>query len=188
LNSQSPSVLARQTDAPPTLWLAGYGAWPVATRAERLIGSLRAHHVTCLVDVRLNPCASDVKPGRYGPKPWTLQSSGAGIDGLLASAGIAYEWIVELGNPQRHDRAMAVLREHLADPERRWPVHRGLDRLAELATRPGEVIALLCACADYRSCHRTLIARALLARLAKEPWQVRDLRHGESVTSAACSM
>ena len=146
-----------------TLWIVGYGGWPVSVRAGRLVEALSGRGVTRLVDVRLNPSASDVKPGRYGPKPWTLQAGRAGIVGLLGDGGIAYEWLVELGNPQRHDPSMAVLRDHLADPDGGWPVHRGLERLAELVRRPGEVVALLCACADYRTCHRTVIARALAA-------------------------
>src|SRR3954451_3805501 len=145
----------------PTLWLVGSGRWPVAHRAGRLVESLSGRGVTRLVDVRLNPCASDVRPGRYGPKSWTLQAGGQGIAGLLTCSGIAYEWLAELGNPQRHDPEMAVLREHIADVDGGWPVHRGLARLADLVRRPGEVIALLCACADDRVCHRTVIARAL---------------------------
>ena len=127
----------------PTLWIVGYGAWPVSVRAERLVAALARRGVTRLVDVRLNPTPSSVKPGPYGPKPWTLQAGRSGIVGLLGAAGIAYEWLVELGNPQRQDPAMAVLREHLADPYSGWPVHRGLERLAALVRRPEEAVALL---------------------------------------------
>jgi hypothetical protein len=148
-------------NAPPQLWLVGYSAWPTPIRAGRLVEALETRQVSRLVDVRLNPCASDVKAGRYGPKPWTLQPGQAGIVGLLGDAGIAYDWLVELGNPQRHDKAMTVLREHLADPEARWPVHRGLSRLAGWVREAGAVVALLCTCANARSCHRSLIAQAL---------------------------
>jgi hypothetical protein len=159
-----------------SLWTVGYGRWPSPVRAERLVAALVGRGVSRLVDVRLNPCASDVKPGRYGPKPWTLQAGGAGIVGLLEPAGIAYEWIAELGNPQRQDRTMAVLREHLADPHRGWPVHRGLDRLAALIARPDERVALLCACADARACHRTVIARALSDRSFGGRLAILDIR------------
>lgn len=146
------------------LWTVGYGAWPVSIRAERLVRSLVDRGVTRLVDVRLNPSSADTREGRYGPKPWTLQAGTLGIVGLLAAAGVSYEWLVELGNPQRHDKAMTVLRAHLADPLGEWPVNRGLERLATLVRRPAEVVAILCACADDRACHRTLIARALAER------------------------
>jgi hypothetical protein len=159
-----------------TLWVVGYGAWPTATRDERLVKALTAQGVTRLVDVRLSPSASTLKAGPYGPKPWTLQTGRSGIAGLLEAAGIDYEWLVELGNPQRHDPLMAMLRAHLADPEGGWPVHRGLERLAALVHRPHEIVALLCACADHRKCHRTLIARALSARAFDGRLSIRDIK------------
>ncbi len=147
------------------LWLVGYGAWAAGNRASRLVDALTWRGVTHLVDVRLNPCASDPTPGRpYGPKPWNLQAGSTGIVGLLGEAGIAYTWLVELGNPQRQDRRMAVLRDHLEDPTGIWPVHRGLDRLAAMLREGGQTFALLCACGDGRTCHRTVVAEALNAR------------------------
>jgi uncharacterized protein (DUF488 family) len=147
------------------LWLIGYGAWPVATRARKLVEALRARGVTRLVDVRLNPCSSDLAAGRpYGPKLWNLQAGDAGLVALLAKAGIAYTWLVELGNPQRQDPAMAVLRAHLADPAGDWPVHRGLERLAAMLRAETDTLALLCACGDGRSCHRTVVAEAVRDR------------------------
>jgi hypothetical protein len=149
---------------PLDLWLVGYGAWPASTRAARLVEALKGRGVSDLVDVRLNPCSSDPVPGRpYGPKPWNLQAGEAGIVGLLAAGGIGYRWLNELGNPQRQDPAMAVLRAHLADPSGGWPVHRGLERLAALVSSGG-TLALLCACGDGRTCHRTVVAEALNAR------------------------
>lgn len=148
-----------------TLWLVGYGVWPATTRAARLVESLGQNQITRLVDVRLNPCASDPTPGRrYGPKPWNLQAGTAGIRGLLAEGGISYTWLGELGNPQRQDRGMAVLRDHLADSAGDWPVHRGLDRLAAMLRDGRDTLALLCACGDGRTCHRTVVAEALNAR------------------------
>lgn len=146
-----------------TLWTVGYRAWSTEERAERLVAALQEAGVTRLVDVRLNPCASNLDPASpYGPKPWSLQAGdGHGIAALMGQAGIAYEWMVELGNPQRQDPAMTILRYHLADRHGDWPVHRGLERLAERVRVPGEVVALLCACEEPTRCHRTLIARAL---------------------------
>ena len=166
----------------PKLWLIGYGGWPVTRRASGLVEALRGRGVTRLVDVRLSPCASDPGEGRpYGPKPWNLQAGRAGLVGLLDAAGIAYEWFVELGNPQRRDPSMAVLRSHLADPLGDWPVHRGLDRLAMLVKRPAEVVAILCACEDWRTCHRTLIARALADRHFGGKLELGDARSGAAI-------
>jgi hypothetical protein len=163
------------------LWTVGYGAWPSAVRAERLVGALQGRGITRLVDIRLNPCASGLKPGSYGPKPWTLQAGPAGIVGILEPASIAYEWIVELGNPQRHDPSMSVLRAHLNDVERDWPVHRGLEQLACRIRQPGEVVAILCACADEGRCHRRVIAQALAERAFKGRLVIRDVRTGSDV-------
>ena len=147
------------------LWTIGYGAWPANVRASRLVEALQGGGVTLVVDVRLSPCSSSPGPGRpYGPRPWTLQPEGAGIGELLRGSGVAYEWMVELGNPQRRDPSMAVLRAHLADPGGGWPVHRGLERLAERVRQPGAAVALLCACKDAGACHRTVVAEALSAR------------------------
>jgi hypothetical protein len=112
--------------------------------------------------VRLNPCAADPVDGRhYGPKPWSLQAGNAGIVGLLAAANIAYEWQSELGNPQRQDHSMAVLRDHIQDIHGDWPVHRGLKRLADQLKTGSDVIALLCACEDGQACHRRVVSEAL---------------------------
>jgi hypothetical protein len=139
--------------------------------------------VTRLVDVRLNPCASDPTKGRpYGPKAWNLQAGGSGLVGLLEPSGIAYEWLVELGNPQRRDHSMTILRSHLADTDGRWPVHRGLELLADRVRQTGEVVAILCACEDYRTCHRLVVARALAARHFEGRLRLRDLKTGAAIS------
>lgn len=170
----------------PELWLAGYGAWPVARRADGLVRALRDRGVTRLVDVRLSPCSSDPGQGRpYGPRPWNLQAGPGGLVDLLATAGIAYEWLVELGNPQLRDPAMEVLRAHLADPDGGWPVHRGLELLADRVRAPGEVVAILCACAEARTCHRTVIGRALSDRAFAGRLALRDIRTGGTIPPEA---
>jgi hypothetical protein len=169
-------MISGDESAVPVIWTIGYGAWPVTTRAERMLAALRRSGVTRLIDTRHSPCASDTDRGRpYGPRPWHLQSGDAGIVGLLKSVGIGYEWIVELGNPQKRDPKMTILRAHLADPAGGWPVLRGLERLAEVVQEEGEVIALLCACEDARSCHRTVIARALAERWFDGKLEIREV-------------
>ncbi|MFN0052858.1 MAG: DUF488 family protein, partial [Planctomycetales bacterium] len=109
-------------------------------------------------------CASALNPNSfYGPKDWNLQVQG-GIAESLRAHGIKYLWLVELGNPQKNDPHMAVLRWQLEDERGGWPVHRGLQQLAELVRRPGETCCLLCACEKYTGCHRRLIAEALRDR------------------------
>jgi hypothetical protein len=101
----------------------GYGRWPTKRRLERLVGALTAAGVTTLVDTRHSPCPSNLDPrSNYGPRDWHLLDAGRGLDGHLRTAGIDYLWLVELGNPQKTDPAMAVLRAHLADAEAPWPV------------------------------------------------------------------
>lgn len=141
-----------------TLFTIGYNAWAVRERMERMGQALVGAGVTTLVDVRHSPCPSDPS-GRtmYGPKPWTLQQDG-GIVAELEKLGLSYAWLPELGNPQKNDREMSILRWHLADKQHAWPVHRGLLQLGHLVK--GQVCCLLCACAAYDRCHRRLLVDA----------------------------
>jgi uncharacterized protein (DUF488 family) len=147
-----------------TLFTVGYGAWPASKRLEKLIVSLRGAGVTSLVDVRHSPCSAAMKPGsHYGPKSWNLQASG-GIRDALNAAGIQYVWLVELGNPQKNDPNMEVLKAHLADTAAGWPVHHGLSDLAGIVERNPSGCCIMCACDKYDRCHRRLIAEALRSR------------------------
>ena len=149
------------------LYTAGYGRWPVATRIDRLIDALKKAGVSLLIDARHSPCASQMDPkSHYGPHDWNLQAGAKGIAAHLRRAGIDYRWLVELGNPQKNDRKMAVLKEQLASGDEQWPVNRGLALLATIL-REGRPCALLCACADWRKCHRTVIAEAIRTRYPK---------------------
>ena len=146
------------------LFTVGYGRWPTATRMDRLIAALKDAGVTLLIDTRHSPCASQMSAeSHYGAKDWNLQAGESGIAAILQSHGIDYRWLVELGNPQKNDPAMAVLREHLASADDRWPIKRGLALLAKVLRESGPC-ALLCACADWRTCHRTVVAEAMRER------------------------
>ena len=147
-----------------TLFTIGYGFWAPPRRMDGLIAALKAAQVRLLIDTRHSPCASQVHPGsHYGPHPWNLQAGDQGLEKTLREEEIDYLWLVELGNPQKNDPAMKVLREHLASGDDRWPVNRGLAALAHVLRDTGPC-ALLCACADYKKCHRTVIAEAAKAR------------------------
>jgi|GEM_PF-997082 len=146
------------------LFTIGYGAWPPAKRMETMVARLREAGVPLLIDTRHSPCASQLDPEHtYGPRDWHLQTGVQGIAARLADHGIDYLWLVELGNPQKTDPKMTVLREQLKNGDNRWPVNRGLALLKDIIGQPA-ACALLCACADYRRCHRTLIAQSLSDR------------------------
>lgn len=149
------------------LFTVGYGRWPVATRMDRLIAALKDAGVTLLIDARHSPCASQLSPtSHYGAQDWNLQAGDKGIAPILRRAGIDYRWLVELGNPQKNDPKMAVLKEQIASCDNKWPVNRGLGLLLTILVE-GKPSALLCACADWRKCHRTVIAEALRERYTK---------------------
>lgn len=87
----------------------------------------------------------------------------------MEAEGIDYRWFVELGNPQKNDPNMTILREQLHSRDEQWPVNRGLLLLRDILMKI-EPCALLCACADAGRCHRTVVAMA-----AKERFPELDL-------------
>ncbi len=158
------------------LYTVGYGRWPVKKRLEKMLDVLQAAHVDILVDIRHSPCPSNTSPkSNYGPRGWHLLAGNVGIDGHLRRVGIDYIWVVELGNPQKNDKKMKVLRAHLAEPEQAWPVNRGLALLKQLADE-GKTCCLLCACKDYDHCHRKLIAEAFSQRFCEGMLPIEDLK------------
>jgi uncharacterized protein (DUF488 family) len=157
------------------LFTIGYGYWPTSRRMDSMIASLKCAGVQLLIDTRHSPCASQIQPGgTYGPHEWNLQAGSKGLTHHLAEEGIDYRWLVELGNPQKNDPAMTILREHLASRDAQWPVNRGLALLAEILSETGPC-ALLCACADYRHCHRTVVARQTKIRFPELELEIAHL-------------
>jgi uncharacterized protein (DUF488 family) len=148
-----------------TINTIGYGYWPTGNRLPRLLATLQEAEINLLIDIRHSPCPSSLKPqSHYGPRDWHLRHGGQGIDEHLHHVGIEYHWLVELGNPQKNDPDMAILRAHLAQPDRPWPVNRGLALLHQLVREDGKQCCLLCACKNYDACHRKLIVEALSQR------------------------
>jgi uncharacterized protein (DUF488 family) len=140
-----------------------------------MLGALKAAQVDTVVDIRHSPCPANSNPkSNYGPQGWHLLAGGVGLDGHLRQAGIEYLWLGELGNPQKNDKDMAILRQHLAEQERAWPVNRGLLVLKELVDE-GKTCCLLCACKDYEACHRKLIAETLRQRFYGGELEIEDL-------------
>lgn len=161
-----------------TLFTLGYGSWKTTSkRIDGLISALHAAGVAMLIDTRHSPCASDPGTvGNYTAKPWNLRVAGeAGIADRLREAGVAYRWLVELGNPQKRDPQMTILRHQLATNDPCWPVNRGLTLLAEFVSDGGPC-CLMCACAEFDHCHRSLIAHELNRRHFDQTLTIRDLR------------
>ena len=125
--------------------------------AEELLGLLRVHGVTVLVDVRRFP-ASRRYPHFNGP---VLQKS-------LAAIGVRYVHEADLGghrDPQLDSGnlgwRMAAFRgyaDHMETPA----FQAALQRLIDLAAADRAVV--MCAEADPTRCHRQLLADALVAR------------------------
>ena len=161
-----------------TLYTIGYGKWATAKRIEKLQSTLVAAGVNTLVDIRHSPCASQLPPKgskTYWPKPWHLQSSSSGIITELSKTSIDYRWIVELGNPQKNDRAMTILREHIESGDEIWPVNRGLKLLQKLLTDESRICCLMCVCPSYDVCHRKLIAETIVNKFPGGPTHIEDL-------------
>jgi hypothetical protein len=54
-------------------------------------------------------------------------------------------------------------------------VNRGLLLLRDLVADPGQRCCMLCACADYASCHRRVIAEAYSAKFHQQQLSIIDL-------------
>lgn len=170
------SVGPARFDAAMELFTVGYGRWAPRERWSSFVAVLREANVDVLVDVRHSPCSSSLDPeNTYGPRDWHLRAEGGGIVSLLYAEGIEYRWLVELGNPQKNDREMRVLREHLREKSASWPVQRGIAELRKLVIDLHKRCCLLCACEDFESCHRSLVAEAFKQMVAPTILQVRDL-------------
>ncbi|MEV4568015.1 DUF488 domain-containing protein [Nonomuraea sp. NPDC049419] len=123
---------------------------------DEVLEMLRAHDVTCLVDVRSYPSS------RKFPQ-WNQPAVTAALP-----PDIGYRWIRELGG-RRHTprgvpspngawevKAFRDYADHMATPEFR----RGLDELLQLAEH--ERPAIMCSEAVPWRCHRRLITDALI--------------------------
>jgi Protein of unknown function, DUF488 len=165
---------------PLTLYTIGYGHWKDTKRRMRgMLSALKNAHITTLLDIRISPCASDPgDKGNYTARDWNLQVSG-GISHAMKEAGISYRWMVELGNPQKRDPDMAVLRSQIASGDSAWPVIRGLQSLQEMLRDEEQRYCLLCACGTFDECHRSIIADSLSERFFFGHLSIVDLPPGE---------
>lgn len=120
--------------------------------APELVADLQRESVTVLVDVRLTPLSR--KPGM------SKRRLASALDGV----GIRYEHLPALGNPRENraafragdPRSRESFREVLTDA-------RGAEALRHLAELlDGETVALLCFERAHQTCHRLMVAEALL--------------------------
>ena len=128
------------------LYTIGYGGWRPADFVQTLVD----HGIRAIADVRLRPDHSAM--GAYVK----AKTPDKGIEKLLASAGIAYYSLPELGNP------------FMGLPDWRGRFALLLERAGDLLTaRLSELpqpFCLLCAERRPADCHRSLIAGYLAAR------------------------
>lgn len=158
-----------------TLYTTGYQEWNPQQRMARLLECLKSSRIEVLADIRHSACSSSLDPlNTYGPRAWHVQAGDQSIDHLLSLNGVKYVWLVELGNPQKNDPEMVILRRQIESTDLMWPVNRGLGLLRELVSS-GAKVCLLCACADYEHCHRKLIAESLLERFFGDELEIRSL-------------
>ena len=120
---------------------------------QRVVAVLQDAHVEVLVDVRA--VASSRRPGFSKTK----------LAAHLEEAGIAYLHLRGLGTPAegraaaragRHDEMRRIFAGQLAMPESQAE----LEQLSELIGT-GRRACLLCFEADYRHCHRAIVAAAV---------------------------
>ena len=137
----------------PTVLTIGHSTRPL----DEFIQLLRAHEVTCLVDVRTIPRS------RYNP-----QFNADSLPRALKKVGIGYVHLADLGGLRRPSKTSPNMGwrnssfRGFADYMQSPQFERALARLLELA--PGGRLALMCAEAVPWRCHRSLIADALLTR------------------------
>lgn len=135
---------------------------------EDFIRRLQQHHVVKVVDVRADPVSR--KPG----------FSKHQLQPLLAAADIDYVHVQTLGAPRE-------LRAALRSSGSWWSYVKAytsqvlsrsdqeVDFLISLAAR--DRISLLCFERDPRQCHRSLVARAMIARANGHNLQVQHIRY-----------
>jgi uncharacterized protein (DUF488 family) len=117
------------------------------------VGMLEAHGVDVLVDVRDKPVSR--KKG----------FSKRALEELLSAHGIRYVHARELGNPKSNRDAGGGTATVLANYEA-WMAPRWDDAFAALrSTIEDKRVCLLCLERDPRECHRTIVAREMVARL-----------------------
>lgn len=136
-----------------TVWTIGHSTRPL----EELIGLLREHEITQLVDIRTVPGS------RHNP-----QYSQEAMRTSLPEHGVRYVYLKELGGLRKtapdsingawRNASFRGYADYMQTPAFRAAV----DELVDLAARPRT--AIMCAEAVPWRCHRSLVGDALLVR------------------------
>lgn len=137
----------------PVIWTIGHSTRTI----EEFIDLLRQNGIETLVDVRHFPGSRRFP--HFGK---------AALDHTLATAGIGYQHVVELGGrrPPRSDSRNHAWRNAAfrgyADYMETQPFRKGVDRLLDIAR--GSRTAVMCSEAVWWRCHRSMIADYLKSR------------------------
>jgi uncharacterized protein (DUF488 family) len=118
-----------------------------------LVAALEAHGVEVLVDVRDRPVSRKKGFSKHA------------LEELLSAHGIAYVHARELGNPKTNRDAGGGLATVLENYEA-WMAERWDDAFEMLGPMiEDRRVCLLCLERDPQECHRTIVAREMMARL-----------------------
>ncbi len=124
----------------------GYGG----RKPTAFVELLQASGVALVVDIRLNP------HNAYLDCYKKRETSDKGIENLLASVGISYLSLPELGNPFLKESDWQEKYTKLLEAE-------GTERTERLHAINEQAFCLLCAEKDFNSCHRLQVTDYLLA-------------------------
>lgn len=109
---------------------------------------LKASGVKLVVDIRLKPHRAYM--GIFAK----AKTPDKGIEKLLASVGIGYVWLPELGNPFLSENDWKEKYTKLLEAE-------GTERTEQLRALQEQAFCLLCAEKDFQNCHRLQVAEYL---------------------------
>lgn len=131
----------------------GYGGWAV----QDFLDALTIRGVITVVDVRL-------RPNRAHMGTWVkAKTPEKGIERLLASEGLQYTWLPQLGNVYMDEK-------NWREPYEAYVAQHG-DGMEQLLLGIPQPFALMCAERKVTNCHREYIA----AYLVQQGWQVEHI-------------
>ncbi|MGZ4885700.1 MAG: DUF488 family protein [Halobacteriota archaeon] len=131
----------------------GYGGWA----PQDFLDALTARGVIAVVDVRL-------RPNRAYMGTWVkAKTSEKGIERLLASEGLQYTWLPQLGNVYIDEKSWRELYEA--------NVAQHGEEMEKLLLEIPQPFALMCAERKVTDCHREYIA----AYLVQHGWQMEKI-------------